>query len=153
MLLFRQAKFLQAQPSFEHVIKINPLIAEAHGYLGYVYERQGRTEDALRQYNEAIAIRPYYGPTLYHAGVILAREGKYKQAIQDFKSALVSNDEYTPNYLYALAATYARIDDLSVALKYIQKARNEAAARGQTKLLSKINKDLRTLENAVAKAK
>lgn len=153
MLLFKQAKFLQSQPLFENFIKINPLIEETHGYLDYMYKRQGRVEDILKQYDEAIATRPNYGPALFHADVILAREGKYKQATHDFKNALVPVDEHTPTYLYALAATYARIDDLSLALKNIQRARDKAAARGQTKLLSRINKDLRTLENAAAKAK
>ena len=59
---------------------------------------------------------------------------------------LTPEDENTPRYLYALAAAYARSGDREKALNFARKAREQAAARGQTRLLTTIEKDIRALE-------
>ena len=59
--------------------------------------------------------------------------------------ALQPEDSQTTVYLYALAATYARAGDRESALRYFQKARAAAIARGQSQLLASIDRDLKTL--------
>jgi hypothetical protein len=48
--------------------------------------------------------------------------------------------------LYALGAAYARAGDRAHARAYMQRAHDAAVARGQSKLLSSIDRDLKTLD-------
>jgi len=77
-----------------------------------------------------------------------ANEGRYDEAIRHLQQTLVPEDTGTPRYLYALGATYARAGRPAEALKYLRTARDQAAARKQADLVTAIDKDLRTLEQA-----
>ena len=106
--------------------------------------------DAFQQFTEALENRPAYRVAHFHLGRILANQGKFDEAIRHFLQTLTPEDDNTPRYLYALAATYARAGNLTDALRYARTAREQATARGQTRLLASIEKDLRALEKAVA---
>ncbi len=110
-------------------------------------------EAALREFQDAVQNRPNYRLAHFHIGRILANQEKYDEAISHFMKTLVPADEETPRYLYALGATYARAGDISSALRYARAAREEAASRGQTQLLTSIERDLRELEKAVTNDK
>jgi tetratricopeptide (TPR) repeat protein len=153
VLLVRQGRTQDAEKAFQQTLQINPYYAEAHNNLGSLYEQQGRLNEAFQQFAEAVENRPNYRMALFHMGRILVNEGKYDEAIQHFLKTLTPEDEDTPGYLYALAGAYARAGDLPTALKYARSAREQAAARGQARLLTSIDRDLQTLEKAVASIK
>jgi len=71
---------------------------------------------------------------------------KYDEAIQQLQRSLTPEDEQTTAYLYALGAAYARAGDREHARAYIQKAHDAAVARGQSKLLASIDRDLKALD-------
>jgi tetratricopeptide (TPR) repeat protein len=146
VLLFGQGKRQEAEQAFRHALEINPYYADAHNNLGGLLEMQRRLDSALQEFEKAIAERPNYRLAHFHLGRVLVNQGKYDEAIQHFLKTLAPEDESTPTYLYALGATYARAGDRASALLYIRKAREKAAARGQTRLLASIDQDLRTLE-------
>lgn len=146
VLLFKQGKLQEAEKAFQQTLEINPYYAEAYNNLGSLCEQQGKWEEALRQFRNAVENRPNYRLAHFHIGRILANQEKYDQAIQEFSKTLSPEDESTPRYLYALAATYARAGDLPNALKYAHTAREQATSRGQTQLLTSIERDLRELE-------
>jgi tetratricopeptide (TPR) repeat protein len=153
VLLLKQGKQQDAEKAFQQALQINPYYAEAHNNLGSLYEQQGRLEEALHEFEEAVKNRPNYRLAHFHIGRILANEKRYDEAIQHFLKTLTPEDEETPRYLYALAATYARAGNLPSALKYARTAREGAAARGQTQLLTSIDRDIRELEKPVTSQK
>src|SRR5262249_39911155 len=133
--------------------QINPYHSEAHNNLGSLYGQQGRLAEALHEFEEAVKNRPNYRLAHFHIGRILANEKRYDEAIQHLLKTLVPEDEETPRYLYALAATYARAGDLPSALKYARTAREQAVSRGQTQLLTSIDRDLKELEKGAPSGK
>jgi tetratricopeptide (TPR) repeat protein len=148
VLLLKQGKQQEAESAFEQTLQINPYYVEAHNNLGSIYEQQNRLTEAFQEFEEAAENRPGDRVAHFHLGRLLANTGRYDEAIQHLLKTLAPEDENTPRYLYALGATYARAGSLGDALKYTRTARAQAAARGQTELLTSIDRDLRTLEQA-----
>ena len=153
VLLLKQGKQQEAESAFEQTLQINPYYVEAHNNLGSIYEKQNRLKEAFQEFGEAVENRPGDRVAHFHLGRLLANAGRYDEAIQHLLKTLVPEDENTPRYLYALGATYARAGNVADALKYIRTARAQAAARGQTELLTSIDRDLRTLEQAATTIK
>ena len=153
VLLSRQGNKEGAEKAFLQALQINPYYPEAHNNLGSLYEQQGRLDKALHEFEEAVENRPNYRLAHFHLGRILANQKRYDEAIQHFLKILSPEDESTPVYLYALAATYARAGDVPSALKYARTAREQAVARGQTQLLTSIDRDILALEKAGSNGK
>jgi protein O-GlcNAc transferase len=146
VLLFREQNLTEAQQAFQHALQINPSYAEAHNNLGVIHEQQGRFDQAADEFRAAIAAQPNYPLARFHLGRILVNQQKYDEAIQQLQRSLTPEDEQTTAYLYALGAAYARAGDREHARVYIQKAHDAAVARGQSKLLSSIDRDLKALD-------
>jgi tetratricopeptide (TPR) repeat protein len=145
VLLFQERNYEGAEKAFRQAVTINPDYGEAHNNLGAIYEQQGRLDDAEREFRQAIAGQPNYALAHFHLGRILVNRLQYDEAIQQFLRALQPESEQTPVYLYALAATYSRAGDREHALTYFHQARDGALARGQSQLVSSIDRDLKTL--------
>ena len=146
VLLLGQGKYEDAEAAFKKAVEINPFHSQAWLNLGVMRERQGRLDEALEFYRKAVERQPDFPLAHFHIGRILANRKKYDEAISHFLKTLSPEDASTPAYLYALAATYARAGNREEALRYGRRAREQAAARGQTELLHSIDRDLRTLE-------
>jgi tetratricopeptide (TPR) repeat protein len=148
VLLLREHKFVEAEEMFRKAVEINPFHSQAFHNLGFMREQRGQLEEALQFYLKAVERQPDFPLAHFNIGRILANQKKYDEAISHFLLSLSSQGENTPTYIYALAATYARAGNREEALKYARQAREQAAARGQTQLLRKIEKDLHALEAA-----
>jgi len=146
VLMFQLRKYSEAEQAMKQAIQINPYYAEAHDNLGYLLAMQGHFDEALAQYRKAVKDRPDFRLARFHLGQIFVNQGKYADALREFLKILTPDDASTPGYLYALGATYARAGDRQNALLFMRKARDEAAARGQTQLLASIKHDLADLE-------
>jgi protein O-GlcNAc transferase len=146
VLVFHEQSLTEAQQEFQHALQINPSYAEAHNNLGAIYEQQGRLEQAADEFRAAIAAQPNYPLARFHLGRILVNQQKYDEGIHQLQRSLTPEDEQTTAYLYALGAAYARAGDREQARAYIQKAHDAAVARGQSKLLSSIDRDLKALD-------
>ncbi|HEX5412727.1 MAG TPA: tetratricopeptide repeat protein [Terriglobia bacterium] len=146
VLMFNLRKLPDAEQAMRKALQINPFYPEAHDNLGYLLAMNGQLDEALDEYSKAVQERPDFRLARFHIGQILVNQGKYPQAIQEFQKILTPTDASTPGYLYALGATYARAGDRQKALLYMRKARDEAAARSQERLLTSIKQDLAKLE-------
>ena len=118
-----------------------------HNY-AYLLMTSGKLDDAAQQYRAAIEGRPDYRTAHFNLGRILVQQGKIQEAIEHLRKTLAPDDEETPRCTYALGAAYARAGNRDQALKYLQEARQKATARGQSELLTSIERDLRVLEPA-----
>jgi len=146
VLLLQERKYVEAEEMFRKAVEVNPFHSQAFHNLGFMRERQGRLDEALEFYRKAVERQPNYPLAHFNIGRILVNQKKYDEAISHFLMTLSPEDESTPAYLYALSATYARAGNREEALRYGRRAREQAAARGQTELLRSIDRDLRTLE-------
>lgn len=146
VLLLSAEKYSQAEDAFRKTIDINPFYAGAHNNLGYLLERRGNFSEAETEYRRAIENKPSDRQAHFNLGRILVNQKKYQEGIQELERTLEPEDENTPRYIYALGAAFARAGDRENALRYIRQARDGAAARGQSALLTSIERDLRTLE-------
>jgi tetratricopeptide (TPR) repeat protein len=149
VLLFNKRRYAEAEDMFRKAVEVNPFHAQALHNLGLMREQQGRWDEALEYYGKAVERQPAYPLAQFHIGRILANQKKYDEAISHFLLSLSPEDEGTPARLYALSATYARAGNREEALKYARRAREQAAARGQTELLRSIDRDLKILEAQV----
>jgi tetratricopeptide (TPR) repeat protein len=146
VLLFSEQKYDETEKAFRQALAVNPNYAEAHNNLGAIYEMEHRTEEAKSEFRAAITDRPDYPLARFHLARILVNEQKYDEAIQQLVRALQPEDENTPVYTYALAAAYARSGNREQALHYYRQAHDLALARGQSKLLASIDRDLKMLD-------
>jgi tetratricopeptide (TPR) repeat protein len=147
VLLLKQHKRVDAEAAFRETLEINPNYTEAHGNLGLLYEQQGRLTDAFQEFLAVAEDRPTDRVAHFHIGRILVDQANYEEAIRHFLKTLTPEDEKTPRYLYALAATCARAGRVSEARTYARRAREQAAARGQSELLASIDKDFPAIAN------
>jgi Tfp pilus assembly protein PilF len=146
VLLFGRGRLDQAERAFRRALAANPQHAQAHHNLGFLLEQQGRLPAALEEYEKAVESQPDYRLAHFHAGRILANERKYGPAIAHLRKTIDAEDDAAPGYLYALAAAYARADQIDNAIVYARRARDSAAAHRQTELLASIEKDLRLMQ-------
>ena len=146
VLLLSREEFPSAEDAFRKTIEINPFYAGAHNNLGYLLERRGNSSEAEIEYRRAIENKPSDRQAHFNLGRIFVNQKKYQEGIQELERTLEPQDENTPRYIYALGAAFARAGDRENALRYIRQARDGAAARGQSALLTSIERDLRTLE-------
>jgi tetratricopeptide (TPR) repeat protein len=148
VLLVRVEKFQLAEGAFRKTIEINPYYAPAYNNLGYLLERQGKFSEAETDYRRAIENKPNNRQAHFNLGRVLVNQKKYQEGIQELEKTIEPEDDDTPRYIYALGAAFARSGDRQNALRYLRQARDGAAARGQSALLSSIERDLHTLETS-----
>src|SRR5256885_1014231 len=127
-------------------LEIDPQHAGAHNNLGYLLERQGKSAEAAAEYRQAIQNKPADRQAHFNLGRVLVNQRDYEEGIRELTKTIEPEDENTPRYVYALGAALARSGDRPSALRYLHRARDSAAALGQSALVASIDRDLRTLE-------
>ena len=73
---------------FGRVVAIAPDAAEAHNYLGVVYRRLNRSDDAVAAYRRAIKLRPDFADALLNLGIALQSQKRLEEALRFYKRAL-----------------------------------------------------------------
>ena len=95
----------------------------------------------------AVGDKPDFPQAHFNLGRLLVNRGEYNCAIEELLKTLSATDEEAkPTYLYAVGAAYTRAGDRDNGLRYLLKAREQAASRGQSSLLNSIDRDVRTLQ-------
>jgi tetratricopeptide (TPR) repeat protein len=150
VLLSGQRRYTEAAEAFRRALELKPAYADAHYNYAYLLMTSGKLEEAAQHYRAAIENRPDHRAAHFNLGRILVQQGRVLEAIEHFQKTLTPEDEETPRCTYALGAAYARVGNRAEALKYMQQAQEKAAARGQTELVTSIEKDLRRLTQAAS---
>lgn len=92
------AKLDSGIESFKRAIDLQEQIAEFYTSLGYFYDAQGNTDEAVAQYETALAVDPNYGHVHAGLGWNLYYLGDYQGALNEFDQAL----SFAPEDLDAL---------------------------------------------------
>jgi tetratricopeptide (TPR) repeat protein len=73
---------------FRHAIAVTENNHLAHKVLGAALDMQGRTEEAIQQFQEAIRLKPGYADAHNSLGAALAKKGQIDEAIRQYQEAI-----------------------------------------------------------------
>ncbi|MFQ5508445.1 MAG: tetratricopeptide repeat protein [Leptospirillia bacterium] len=87
-----------ARETMERLLKLKPRHGEAINYLGNIYEREGRTADAIAAFKRASELESYLTPhfALHNLGRLYLNQGDRALAETYFQAALRRVPEYYP---------------------------------------------------------
>ena len=83
----------EAVKSFEHAVKLNAALPEAHEILGQALLALKRTEEARTHLNEALRLRPDYAEAHHDLGRLCVEEGLLAEAANHYRHALALKPE------------------------------------------------------------
>ena len=101
--------------------------AETHNGLGFVLGRQGRTDEALAEFNKAIDADASYTPAYNNLAETLARQGKFAEAEQYYERSLALKP--SPFVYNALGVVQRRLGKTDEAENQFAKAKALDSAR------------------------
>lgn len=81
------------------VIKKNPAAVIAYGNRGSYYQKQGRLDLAMKDFNEALRLKPDHPETLINRSDIYRINGQYDLSIADCNKALAAKNNYSGAYM------------------------------------------------------
>jgi len=86
-------KYAEAQARFAQALTENPRFAEAHNYLGYSLQMEGRQNYlmALEHYNRAIQLKPNLAQAYEYRGALLLNMDRKSAAEKDFATLKTLN--------------------------------------------------------------
>ena len=110
---------------WEDVVKKSPYKVRPHINLGLAYEKQGRVDDAVREYQAAVKHEPDYAGAHNNLGATYYKQGRFADAIKEYQMAIKLNPDYTVAH-YNLGLAYEKQGRLDDAVREYQ----EAAIKG-----------------------
>jgi tetratricopeptide (TPR) repeat protein len=93
----------------------------AHLDLGEALVEQGRTDEAIGQFQQALQIRPGYAETYYNLGNALLQQGRVNEAIGQFQQALQIKPGYA-DARFNLGVALVRKGNVDQAIAQFQQA-------------------------------
>jgi tetratricopeptide (TPR) repeat protein len=104
-----------------HTLACTPDNAVAHRNLGDVFVMQGRSAEAIEQFQQVIKIKPDDAEAHYNLGVAFASQGRDVEAVEHYRKAIQFNPDHAEahNNLGSLLAKQERPDE---AVKQFQQA-------------------------------
>jgi len=112
-----------ARDKLEKAVQQNPDFAQAHAYLGVLYERINKFDEAEHQYREAARLAPDSPDINNTYGGYLCRNGKRKEGIRYFLTAARNPLYRTPEAALTNAGVCARgVPDNEAAEEYFRQA-------------------------------
>jgi len=73
---------------FSHALEVTVDNHVAHNNLGIALDDNGKTEEAMAQYQEALRINPADPDANYNVGIALARRSRYAEAVEHYRLSL-----------------------------------------------------------------
>jgi tetratricopeptide (TPR) repeat protein len=122
MLTRRQLAYWKDSGSlFRHTLAVTGDNALASIELGCYVMQQGKTAEAVQDFQDAIRADPYYGGAYDRLGLALAGEGRPKEALPQYQSALRLNPR-DADALANMGMALASLNDLADAVACFHKA-------------------------------
>jgi tetratricopeptide (TPR) repeat protein len=131
---------------------------QIYNQLGLSYSRQKKFESAIVQFEETLKLDPDQ-PEILNAmaqALLSCRNPAIKNPAKALKLAQQAcrlTQSKQPQYMSTLAVAYAIVDNLTEAVKILQKALPLARAKGDPALINQIQKQLYLIKKALAESK
>jgi protein O-GlcNAc transferase len=110
----------EAEASFRRAIALHDS-ADGHLNLGLLWKHQGRSDDAIAEYQQALARAPGYAAAHYSLGDAYHRKGKLVAAVESYRRAVESEPEHT-RALAALGQVLQTLARTEEALPFLKRA-------------------------------
>jgi tetratricopeptide (TPR) repeat protein len=118
----RQLEFWRDTKTFlQHSLDVTSDNAEAHFFLGWTLQEEGRLDEAFVHLSEALRLQPTMAQANYQMGRLLAKRGDLEAAKQHYFTALQAYSPYAEAHV-ALASVLAAEGDLDGALVHYREA-------------------------------
>ncbi len=124
--LTRSGSFAEAESHYRKALPANPT-AETHNGLGFALDRQGRTDEAVVEFERAIEIDPQFTPAYNNLAGSVARQGKLDEAATYYRRSIAQKPS-TAAY-YALGGILQTQGKKEEATAEFEKARALGASR------------------------
>ena len=110
---YEQGAEIAAMQAFEQALEEDPVLAEAHLYIGNIHARQDRPAAAAEAYESAIEIDPEFVEAYNNLGTMYAYMNRTEDAMEAYRGALSLNDRFhdARTNLGLLYAEAGRLDD------------------------------------------
>jgi Flp pilus assembly protein TadD len=106
---------------FSHTLRSTRSNYVIHNSLGLALSEQGRSEEAIAEFQKALEIAPNYVSALLDLGIEVWKQGKTDEAITLFKKAISVNPGYSDSY-FNLGTAYDSQGDYPAAVAQYTKA-------------------------------
>jgi tetratricopeptide (TPR) repeat protein len=94
IIRYSQKRYDESLDALNKSLKIKES-AEAHYYLGEIYDSLNRDQEAITEYNKALAINPRYTDAWFDLGAVYYNRQRYDDSISAYKQAIaLKNDNY-----------------------------------------------------------
>lgn len=115
MFAVEDARYTEAIPKLEQVLKDQPGMAIAEMQAGLAYSRLNNYEQAVPHLRKAVQLLPDNGMGHYELGLALYETGDWKAAAPEFEAAVGRAPRWADAH-FSLASVYARIDRVPDAM-------------------------------------
>ncbi len=90
---------------FRHALEVTENNYLAHDNLGAALDKEGQTDEAIRQYQEALRLKPDFTDAHNNLGAALAKKGRTDEAIRQFQEVIrLKPDQAVPHHNLGNAA-------------------------------------------------
>ena len=126
--LYRNDQDEQAVQAFQHAVKLDPELAEAHFRLGLGYEALGKRDEAEAEYKKAVETYKKYleqhdddADAHYNLGQTYAGLDQYSEAIREYREATKLKQDDADVY-YDLGVAHTKLAQYDAAAAAFSKA-------------------------------
>jgi adenylate cyclase len=106
----------------KRAIAIDDSLAEAHGFLGFLYTLSGQYEKGIEEAETAVALDPNSADAHIHLGAVLHNAGRREEAIPIIKRAIRLNPIAPALYFVVLGRTYRSLGRYEEAIEACKNA-------------------------------
>jgi len=106
---------------FTHAVNVTSGNRVMHYDLGFLYQSEGRLDEAIEQYHLALQAYPYYIEAHNNLGIVLQSQGRVDQAVSHYKQALDIEPD-SANVHYNLGRALAAQGKSDEAIKHYHRA-------------------------------
>ena len=119
---FQKGNIRQAKLLYKKVIQKKPKYADGYFWLGYIFENEGKPQEAIKQWQKVLEIDPNHADALNSLGYLYAEEGINLDKAEIMLKKALSLSPDNPAYLDSLGWVYFKQGKLLQAEDFIKKA-------------------------------
>lgn len=115
----------KAEEVVKETLRMEPQSIRSHYYLGMIYLKQEKLDDAGREFKKESALYPFYDNAYMCLGIVRYRQGAHAEAESLWKTALELNPD-NPDALKNLSIYYRDKKEPKKAIYYVEELRKRS---------------------------